>query len=306
MAKAKVKFDIAGVERETGIGKDALRVWEKRYGFPVPERDEREGRVYPQDQVERLRLIKRLLDSGMRPVKVVGLETPELNALLTQLPEDTDKNNADLPGFVELIKGHQAAALRVSLARDLLQQGMAAFLSKTVTPLNRLVGEAWMRGDIHVFEEHLYSEQITHVLRDAMATLRHPDDNPRILMTTLPGEEHTLGLLMAEAMLSLSGAHCIMLGVQTPIQEIVLAAKAHQVDVVALSFSAAIPVVQVKSGLQLLREALPKKIALWAGGAGVARLNSPVVGVQLMGPLSDLSEAIASWRNAQTAKMIVG
>ena len=139
MAKAKVKFDIAGVERETGIGKDALRVWEKRYGFPVPERDEREGRVYPQDQVERLRLIKRLLDSGMRPVKVVGLETPELNALLTQLPEDTDKNNADLPGFVELIKGHQAAALRVSLARDLLQQGMAAFLSKTVTERRNLL-----------------------------------------------------------------------------------------------------------------------------------------------------------------------
>ena len=74
----------------------------------------------------------------------------------------------------------------------------------------------------------------------------------------------------------------------------------------SLSGDAAIPVVQVKSGLQLLREALPKKIALWAGGAGVARLNSPVVGVQLMGPLSDLSEAIASWRNAQTAKMIVG
>jgi methanogenic corrinoid protein MtbC1 len=301
MAKAKVKFDIAGVERETGIGKDALRVWEKRYGFPVPERDEHEVRMYPQDQVDRLRLIKRLLDSGMRPVKVVGLETPELNALLTQLPEDTDRNNSDLPGFVELIKGHQASALRVSLARDLLQQGMEAFLSKTIAPLNRLVGEAWMRGDIRVFEEHLYSEQVTHVLRDAMAMLRHPDDTPRILMTTLPGEEHTLGLLMAEATLSLSGANCIMLGVQTPIQEIVLAAKAHRVDVVALSFSAAIPVAQVKSGLRLAREALSKNIALWAGGAGVARLRNPVEGVQMMGPLSDLTEAVNSWRDAQPA-----
>jgi MerR family transcriptional regulator, light-induced transcriptional regulator len=297
MTKAKVKFDIASVERETGIGKDTLRVWEKRYGFPLPERDEREERLYPQDQVERLRLIKRLLDSGMRPVKVVCLEVPELNALLNRMPDDTVQHSADLPGFVDLIKSHHAAALRVALIRALLQQGMEAFLSKTITPLNRLVGEAWMRGEMRVFEEHLYSEQITHVLRDAIGTLRHPGDTPRILMTTLPGEEHALGLLMAEATLSLCGAHCVMLGVQTPIQEIVLAAKAHQADIVVLSFSAAIPILHVKSGLQLAREALPNKVALWAGGAGVARLRNPVEGIQLMGPLSDLTEAVISWRN---------
>jgi DNA-binding transcriptional MerR regulator/methylmalonyl-CoA mutase cobalamin-binding subunit len=298
MKNAKVKFDIAGVERETGIGKDTLRVWEKRYGFPVPERDEREERLYPQDQVDRLRLIKRLLDSGMRPVKVVGLEVPELNALLNQIPDETPQNSAELPGFIDLIKSHQAAALRVSLSRALLQQGMEEFLSKTINPLNRLVGEAWMRGEIRVFEEHLYSEQITHVLRDAIAMLRHPGDTPRILMTTLPGEEHTLGLMMAEATLSLCRANCVMLGAQTPIQEIVLAAKAHQVDIVALSFSSAIPVLQVKSGLQLARDALPKKVALWAGGAGVARLRGPMEGVQLMGPLSDLTGAVIFWRDA--------
>jgi methylmalonyl-CoA mutase cobalamin-binding subunit len=237
----------------------------------------------------------------MRPVKVVGLEVPELNVLLNQMPDDTAQHSEDLPGFVDLIKSHQAAALRVSLSRALLQQGMDEFLSKTITPLNRLVGEAWMRGEMRVFEEHLYSEQITHVLRNAIATLRLPGDNPRILMTTLPGEEHTLGLLMGEATLSLCGANCIMLGIQTPIQEIVLAAKAHQVDIVVLSFSAAMPVLQVKSGMQLLRGALPKKIALWAGGAGVARLRNLEEGVQLMGPLADLAVAVNAWRNAHDA-----
>jgi methanogenic corrinoid protein MtbC1 len=226
------------------------------------------------------------------------LEVPELNALLNRMPDDTVQHSADLPGFVDLIKSHQAAALRVALSRAMLQQGMEIFLSKTITPLNRLVGESWMRGEMRVFEEHLYSEQITHVLRDAIVTLRQPGDTPRILMTTLPGEEHTLGLMMAEATLSLCGASCVMLGVQTPIQEIVLAAKAHQVDIVVLSFSAAIPILQVKSGLQLARDALPKKVALWAGGAGVAKLRGPVEGVQLMGPLTDLTEAVISRRKA--------
>jgi len=297
MKNAKVRFDIAGVERETGIGKDTLRVWEKRYGFPVPERDEREERIYPQDQVDRLRLIKRLLDSGLRPVKVVGLEVTELNELVSQMPDDASELSGDLSGFIDLIKRHQAAELRVALSRALMQHGIEDFLSKTIGPLNRLVGESWMRGEIRVFEEHLYSEQITHVLRDAIATIRHPGDTPRILMTTMPGEEHTLGLLMAEATLNLCGASCVMLGAQTPVQEIVLAAKAHQVDIVVLSFSSAIPVIQVKSGLQLARSALPKGIMLWVGGSGVARLRSPVEGVQSMGPLSDLTDAVNSWRD---------
>jgi len=299
MTKVNVKFDIAGVERETGIGKDALRVWEKRYGFPVPERDEREERLYPEDQVERLRLIKRLLDSGMRPVKVVGLTSPELNSLLNQSPDTVQLPSEDLLDYIALIKGHQATELRVALSRALLQQGLEDFLSKTITPLNQLVGEAWMRGEIRVFEEHLYSEQITHVLRDAIAMIRKAGDAPRVLLTTLPGEEHALGLRMAEATLSLCGAGCIMLGVQTPIQEIVLAAKAHQVDIVVLSFSAAIPAMQVKSGLQQARNALPRKIALWAGGAGVTRQRSSAEGVKLMGPLSDLTSAVIDWRDMQ-------
>jgi DNA-binding transcriptional MerR regulator/methylmalonyl-CoA mutase cobalamin-binding subunit len=301
MVNPKVKFDIAGVERETGIGKDALRVWEKRYGFPVPERDEREERLYPQEQVERLRLIKRLLDSGMRPVKVVGLAMPELNALLNQTANDGSQQNEALLGFIDLIKGHQAAALRVALGRALIYQGMEEFLSKTITPLNELVGEAWMRGEMRVFEEHLYSEQVKHILHDVIAMIRSSGDTPRVLLTTLPGEEHTLGLLMAEATLSLCGVNCTMLGVQTPIQEIVLAAKAHRVDVVVLSFSSAIPAIQVKSGLEQARAALPTKVALWAGGAGVARQRNPMEGVQLMGPLSNLTEAVIAWREAQPA-----
>jgi methylmalonyl-CoA mutase cobalamin-binding subunit len=134
------------------------------------------------------------------------------------------------------------------------------------------------------------------VLRTAISTIRNIGGSPRVLMTTLPGEEHSLGLLMAEATLSLCGAQCTMLGVQTPIGEIVLAARAHRADVVALSFSMAMPTLQVKSGLQQLRQALPQDVALWAGGSGVARLRKPEDGMQYLGPLSDLTEAVRVWR----------
>ena len=39
-------YNIAAVERDTGLSKDILRVWERRYGFPKPERDHNDDRLY--------------------------------------------------------------------------------------------------------------------------------------------------------------------------------------------------------------------------------------------------------------------
>lgn len=74
-------MSIAAVERDTGLSKDALRIWEKRYGFPVPERDAQGERCYPMDQVERLRVIKRLLDVGHRPGRIANLSSEDLQTL---------------------------------------------------------------------------------------------------------------------------------------------------------------------------------------------------------------------------------
>ena len=46
----KTLMNIAAVERETGLGKDTLRVWERRYGFPRPERDQHGERAYTLDE----------------------------------------------------------------------------------------------------------------------------------------------------------------------------------------------------------------------------------------------------------------
>ena len=292
MKTTHILFDIATVEREIGIGKDTLRVWEKRYGFPVPVRDEHDERLYPQPQVNQLRLIKRLLGNGLRPSKVVGLGIDELNEMLVSSRGHEHEYSEDILTLVDLIKTHQAQGLRLALSRQLLKQGLNDFLSKTITPLNQTVGEAWMRGEIRIFEEHLYSDQITNVLQSAISTLRDPTCSPRVLLTTLPGEEHSLGLLMAEATLSLEGASCVNLGVQTPIQEIVSAVAAHRSDVVVLSFSATMTAQQIKTGLQQTRLALPARVALWTGGSGVGKHRTTIEGVNLMGPLSDLSEAV--------------
>src|SRR5580765_8226934 len=74
-------LNISAVEREAGLSKDVLRMWERRYGFPKPSRDGNGERQYSAAEVAKLRAVKRLMDVGMRPGKIIRASLEELNAL---------------------------------------------------------------------------------------------------------------------------------------------------------------------------------------------------------------------------------
>ncbi|MBS1228542.1 MAG: transcriptional regulator, MerR family [Proteobacteria bacterium] len=293
-------MNIGAVERDTGLGKDTLRVWERRYGFPQPVRDANGERLYPDDQVDRLRLIKRLMDQGHRPGRLFAAGEDELLQLASAQPparsacgpEDRAGATADI---LARLKAHDAQGLSQALKQAMLRQGLELFVLNTVAALNRAVGDAWMRGELAVFEEHLYAEQIKSLLRQAIGNLpAGADGRPRILLTTVPEERHVLGLLMAECLLSLDGATCISLGAQTPLADIAQAAAAHRADIVALSFSSAFPARLTGPLLAQLRAMLPPAVRLWAGGAGSQRLAA-IDGVEA---LPTLEEALAALRAA--------
>lgn len=295
-------FNIAAVERDTGLSKDVLRMWERRYGFPLPLRDTNGERTYPAAQVERLRLIKRLMDMGYRPGKLIAMDDEALSGLAPRRPravEDLpEADDAELAELLALIKQHDGASYLQAMQQRLARQGLQHFVQDTVAILTERVGEAWENGSFEVFEEHLFTELTKRLLRQVIATLPPARRGPRILLTSVPDEQHILGLLMAEALLALEGAECIPLGTQMPLLEIGRAAEAHQADVVALSFSIAFPQRQIPALLQRLRPLLPAGTALWAGGRGVVRL-APQEGVSLLPTLDDALAALADWRRAR-------
>ncbi|MCK7492482.1 MAG: MerR family transcriptional regulator [Comamonadaceae bacterium] len=147
------------MERDTGLSRATLRVWERRYGFPVPQRDALGERLYPLEQVEKLRLIKRLLDQGMRPSKLMGADAAELAVLLERHgavrgePAPPPEFAAVLP----LIRQHRSEELRAALSQLLMRHGLQRFVQDIVGPFNAQIGEAWMRGEVQVYEEHLYT-----------------------------------------------------------------------------------------------------------------------------------------------------
>jgi len=297
---------IAAVERDTGIAKDTLRIWERRYGFPLPLRDALGERVYPLEQVQRLRLLKRLLDAGHRPGRVVAASESSLQEMLEQSRgKSADARAAaahgfELGEFMQLLRRHEVLDLRRHLAQALLRLGLGVFVREVAAPLTAMVGEAWMAGELEVFEEHCYSECLQQVLRQAIQAIPPLAllQRPRVLLSTLPGEPHGLGLLMVEALLALEGCQCLSLGVQTPASELVKAAIAHDSDVLALSFSGLLSTSQVQRQLRELRAELPEAVLLWAGGGSAAlQRRSMLPGLQHVTELEQVAQVVADWRH---------
>lgn len=291
-------LNISAVERETGLSKDVLRIWERRYGFPSPQRDNNAERQYAPDDVAKLRAVKRLMDTGLRPGKLIRQSLDELNALAEKRVHP--RREALAPAIerdvLTLLKAHDAAGLHGTLANLLARHGVQRFVIDTLAPLNRAVGEAWMRGELQVFEEHLYTEELQVVLRGALNALPRQIGIPRVLLTTVPGEQHGIGLLMVEALAAPEGAQCISLGTQTPFEDIRRAALAHKAHVVALSFSMAYPLRQVGEALATLRRQLPAAVGLWAGGEITRRLRKNLPGVALIAEIGDVLGALKNWR----------
>jgi DNA-binding transcriptional MerR regulator/methylmalonyl-CoA mutase cobalamin-binding subunit len=296
---------ISDVERDTGIPKETLRVWERRYAFPQPERDGNGERLYPVAQVQRLRVVKRLLDLGYRPGKIMHMETEALSELANKAGAATpapDAHDPVLRQCVELIKAHKMGELRQRMAQAQLEMGLRRFVIEVVAPLTTIVGDAWAAGQLAVFEEHLFAETLQSVMRNAIFSaqqqLGHSGARPRVLLTTVPQERHGLGLLMAEALFVLEGAQCLSLGVQTPLSDIVAAAGMQQTDIVALSFSSVMSPRAAIENVTELQSRLGAGVQVWAGGS-CASLARRQLGPQCVLDLFDIGGAVGRWRDLQ-------
>jgi methylmalonyl-CoA mutase cobalamin-binding subunit len=262
-------------------------------------RDGNGERRYSGPEVAKLRAIKRLMDTGIRPGKIVHCTIEELDRLGDRqvgLPVERTVSAIVSETFA-LLQRHDAPGLRNVLVDLLLRQGLQRFVLDTIAPLNRAVGEAWMRGELQIFEEHLYTEQLLVALRTAINAFPRQAGTPRVLLTTFPGERHSVGLLMVEALLVPEGVQCISLGVETPPEEVRRAALAHGADIVALSFSGAYPMRQAIGELAALRRELPRTRTIWAGGGMTGRLRRPLAGVVSIPDLAGTIAALQSWRD---------
>ena len=282
------------IERETGFGKEQLRKWRQRFGFP-PKESNVDGKIaYSGQTVEQLHLIRRLLEAGFRPAQVVGKTVLELEKLKLELGLNAVVYAPDesIITLIEYIKLNDLKGFSSLLIKKRGKQTMLDFVQNTITPLMIGIGDAWRRDEIDIHHEHLCSAHIERYLHAEILRLQPRDGLPVILLALPPGEHHLLGLLMAEAVLAEEGAIAINIGSGIPLNNLKLAAISCKADVVALSFSFAHPSKDILQTILHFRRLLPPEIQIWVGGAGISVIRKKPKGVDFFYDFKDVVFAL--------------
>jgi methanogenic corrinoid protein MtbC1 len=266
-------LSIGALSRSTGIAVETLRTWEGRYGFPVPQRRPSGHRLYPVSAVPRLRRIAQALSMGHRAGQVVGASDEALRALIESSGAPSPAGGpppaaADPDGLLRRVKAFDAEGLARAFVADWARMGPVEFLESRVAPLVRAVGDAWEAGELEIRHEHFLTERVGDLLRSLRLPIEDRVTGPLVVHATLPGEAHGLGLQMAALVLAAAGCRGLVLGTDVPVPQIASLARDIGARAVAVSVSRATKGPASAAGLRRLREALPRRVLVLAGGDG--------------------------------------
>ena len=293
---AKGLYSIGDVSSITGLSPHTIRVWEKRYGNPLAERLPSGHRRYSRASVNLLQAAAELASYGLRPSKILTKNAEEVEALLIEERHNRAPYNSET---VEKAIGLNGDALRLLLEESMRDIGVRSTLHELVIPLVQRIGQAWADQEIDIYQEHLLSEALEDVLRSTrlqISASKVPADCVDLILVTMPGELHGLGLQILALLAALEGCTAHRLGVDLPIAQIVEFSKKYPKAAVAISVSSAADISIVTRQLAELRNSLHTDTPLIAGGAGMLR-RKPIKGVT---PITNLS-AFEEWLQQKKA-----
>jgi methanogenic corrinoid protein MtbC1 len=232
-------YTIAAVSKLSGISCHALRVWERRYGFPFPRRSPSGHRRYGRDQVRILRRISELSRQGRSIGEVIAdVLSGRLKVEDELAPDDGPDGKPTVAGLVKRLTAGDAIggeACYEQLARNLETTDL---LAQVIGPALVDVGERWFRRECSVYHERF----VSGFLRNKLAALieREHQANQRpthtIVVGTVRGDRHEGGVLMLHMLLERIGWRVINLGVDLPVAEYAKAIDAWRPEALGLSF----------------------------------------------------------------------
>ena len=219
-------YNIGMAARLTGLTITTLQAWERRYGFPRTQRTAGGHRLYSEQDIQQLLLVKHQIERGMQTAQAIkavqreGRATPHIPGISgaeeegLQARENTlssispSTGGLEAPPSVKAVSEQLLTVLRQHDLRgaDQLMADLLAFytpeevvLQIFVPILNRL-GHQWSEGRVSVATEHLASGYLRH--RILMWLMSGPPARqvPPLVLACAPGEWHE-GSLLAMGML---------------------------------------------------------------------------------------------------------
>ncbi len=283
------------VAKMTGLSTHTLRAWEKRYGAVLPERTEAGGRLYTDVHVQRLRLLRDLVDAGHGIREVAALGDPELAQLRSAAPGQTA---ADLPplrpvdAFLSAVEGLDVAAAESVLARASVGLAALPFLLEVVAPALREVGQRWADGRLRIAHERVATGAARALLFSLVRLYPPRAGLPAVVVAAPRGERHELGALMVAMLAAMTGYTVLFLGADVPEAEIAFVASERAAGLVLLSV-VNLPPVEMRQVARTLDKTLPAGARIIIGGCAA----SPVAKTRVE-HLADLAALDAILRSA--------
>lgn len=272
---------ISVVSERTGLSRDVLRVWERRYAAVEPMRTPGGQRLYSNEHINRFRLLAAATKHGRNISQVAGLTTDALQRLVT---EDEAERLEPVPTFdeqahterveaaMEHTRAFDGSALDRELRLTIARHGIPVFLNDVVPALMHRVGNDWQAGRMSVAHEHLASATVIAIILEAIRSVPESPSAPKLLVATPANERHAVGAALAAAAAALDGWTIVYLGVDVPAGDIVAAAAASNARAVALSVVHTDEPDDVLRELHAVRSVLAANVPIIVGGAAAARI----------------------------------
>ena len=269
---AGAHLPIRTISSLTGVNAITLRAWERRYGLIRPQRTAKGHRLYTHQHVELIRRVLALVDGGV-PISRVG-------ALLEADP-DARRAAPDRGPWADYVERMAAAIVRfdepeLDRVQDeaLSVHPMEQVTRHAILPLLVRLGERWKKVAGAIAEEHFFAMYLRSKLGARLQHRMRYAAGPRIMAACAPGEQHEIGLLLFALEAHAAGLRTVLLGADTPLDDIAIAQQRSRSDAIVISSS-------MDPAPGLLERALPRLIRragvpVFIGGATAVRHRQAV------------------------------
>jgi methanogenic corrinoid protein MtbC1 len=290
---------IAVVAARSGLSRDVLRVWERRYRAVSPARSKGGQRRYSEADLHRFMLLAEATSLGRSISTIAALTTQKLEQLVARDRAERTTANASrgtdvLGRAMEYTRALDAFGLDGLLRHAIARNGLPWFVDECAPSFMKLVGDGWATQRLTIAQEHMASAAARSVIVAAARDIRTPGSAPRVLVATPSGDQHAVGAALAMATATLEGWRVIYLGADVPAREIADSALTAGVRAVALSAVFADDSKRLVTELVTIRELLPSSVPIYVGGAAAvanaARFGAN--GLHVCARVADLRQAL--------------
>ncbi|MFO0950961.1 MAG: MerR family transcriptional regulator [Isosphaeraceae bacterium] len=232
------EYPIAAVSRLTGVSCHALRVWERRYGFPVPSRSPSGHRRYRHDQVVALQRLSELAKGGRSIGDLIADLLQGRLTLECEAPSPLAPGVNALDDLLDRLSTGDIEGAERSFARFEGRMTPADLLMQVVAPALVETGDRWFRRRFGVFQERCVSGFLRRKVDLLIEHARRENPTPAhtIIVGSVQGDRHEGGVLIINLLLEQAGWRVHNLGVDLPVSEFGAAVDWLRADALALSF----------------------------------------------------------------------